>query len=134
MSTRNILKPIVGFLSVLGLDTERVPSVTELRSAYRALLHLHPDKAGKDSTAKFQEITEAAQAVLEFLTLNTNLQPEVVDDDDILGSLVKENNLMFNNGSTSLDLPMDGVVVDAWMHEFGVELGHSIPLPHTSPE
>ena len=131
MSTRNILKPIVGFLSVLGLDTERVPSVTELRSAYRALLHLHPDKAGKDSTAKFQEITEAAQAVLEFLTLNTNLQPEVVDDDDILGSLVKENNLMFNNGSTSLDLPMDGVVVDAWMHEFGVELGHSKPLPNS---
>ena len=129
MSTRTLLKPIVRFITVLGLDSDRVPSVSELKTSYRERLHLHPDKAGVESTSQFQELTQAAHAVLEFLTANSNLQPEVNDDDDILGSLVQNNNLKYNKGSTSFDLPLDSV--QAWLHEFGAELGLSKPLANS---
>ena len=76
MSTRN-LRSLAKFLTTLGMDTDKVPSVSDFRKAYRSHLHLHPDKAGQDSTPKFQEITEAAKEVFEFLTTTGNLCHEV---------------------------------------------------------
>ena len=127
MSTRNLLKHIVGYLSVLGLDTDRVPSVSEFRKAYKDLFYLHPDKAGPESTGKFQEITEAAEIVFEFLTANGNLQPEKLDENDVLGTLVKENNLVYNKQSVCFDLTKE--TVDVWMQGFESILGRSKPLP-----
>ena len=115
MSTRNILKPIVGFLTVLGLDTDRIPSVSEYRSAYRAKLHLHPDKAGVESTSEFQKVTEAAEAVLDFVTANSK-PDDVNNDNDVLIRLVKSNDLAYKQQSISLILANGEVV--AWMHEF----------------
>ena len=134
MSTRHVLKPIVGFLTVLGLETNRVPSVSEFRTAYRAKLYLHPDKAGEGSTAEFQKITEAADAVLKFLTANSNLQPEVEPeiDNDILIGLVKSNDLVYNGQSTTFMLSEDEV--EAWMHKFEVELGRSKPLTNSTTD
>ena len=129
MSARKLLKPIIPFLAVLGLETDRVPSVSEFRNAYKDLFYLHPDKAGEKSTGKFQEITEAADKVFEFLTANGNLQPEKMDDSDILGTLVKDNNLVYNKQSVCFDLTKESV--DVWMEEFKSILGCSKPLPNS---
>ena len=125
MSARN-LRSLGRFLTTLGLDTDKVPSVSDFRKAYRSFFHLHPDKAGEDSTAKFQEITEAAKEVFEFLTTSGNLRQEDISDDDILGNLVKNNNLLFNKKCVTLDLSAD--TADDWLKEFEVILGPSKPL------
>ena len=96
MSARN-LRSLGRFLTTLGLDTDKVPSVSEYRRAYRSLLHLHPDKAGDDTLSRFQEITEAAKEVFEFLTTNGNLKPEDISVDDIFGIFVQNNNLQLQN-------------------------------------
>ena len=72
-------KAVAVFLSVLGLETDRVPSIEEVKAAYKELYHLHPDKAGEESTARFQEITEAAKEVFEFLTTKGNVKHDDVD-------------------------------------------------------
>ena len=109
MSARN-LRSLGRFLTILGLETDKVPSVSNFRKAYKSLFHLHPDKAGPDSTAKFQEITEAAKEVFEFLTTNGNLKEEdISDDNDCLGILVRNNNLQFNKKCVTFDLPADTV-------------------------
>ena len=125
MSTRN-LRSLAKFLTTLGLDTDKVPSVSDFRKAYRSHLHLHPDKAGQDSTAKFQEITEAAKEVFEFLTTTGNLSHKDISDDDILGNLVKNNNLQFNKKCVTFDLSAD--TADDWLKEFEAMLGPSKPL------
>ena len=125
MSARN-LRSLGKFLSTLGLDTDKVPSVSDFRKAYRSHLHLHPDKAGDDTLARFQEITEAAKEVFEFLTTAGNLKHEDISDDDILGNLVRHNNLQFNKKCVTLDLSAD--TADKWMNEFENILGPSKPL------
>ena len=133
MSARKLLKPIIPFLAVLGLETDRVPSVSEFRNAYKDLFYLHPDKAGDKSTGKFQEVTEAADKVFEFLTANGNLhlQPEKLDDSDMLGTLVKDNNLIYNKQSVCFNLTEETVELDVWMKEFESILGCSKPLPNS---
>ena len=89
-------------------------------------MHLHPDKAGEDSNGKFQEITEAAREVFEFLTTTGNLKHEDISDDDILGNLVKENNLVFNKKCVTFDLTAD--TANVWLRELEIILGSSKPL------
>ena len=125
MSSRN-LRSLAKFLATLGLETDKIPSVSDFRKAYRGFMHLHPDKAGDDSLARFQEITEAAKEVFEFLTTTGNLKHDEISDDDILGSLVKDNNLQFNKKCVTLDLSTD--TVDDWLREFKIILGPSKPL------
>ena len=125
MSSRN-LRSLARFLTTLGLDTDKVPSVSDFRKAYKSHLHLHPDKAGDDSLAKFQEITEAAKEVFEFLTSSGNLKHEDIKDGDILGNLVKNNNLQFNKKCVTFDLSVD--TTDDWLKEFEIMLGPSKPL------
>ena len=128
MSTKK-LKAVSGFLKVLGLATDRVPSMDEAKAAYKELFYLHPDKAGEESTARFQEITEAAKEVFEFLTLKGNVKVDDIDVKDVLGILVKNNNLVFNKMSVTFDLTND--TVDAWMSQFESILGKSKPLPNS---
>ena len=125
MSTRN-LRSLAKFLSTLGLDTNRIPSVSEFRTAYKGFFHLHPDKAGPDSNDKFQEITEAAKEVFEFLTTAGNIKLENVSDDDPLACLVKNSNLQFNKKCVTFDISADSK--DEWMEEFERVLGPSKPL------
>ena len=121
MSARN-LRSLGRFLTTLGLDTDKVPSISEYRRAYRSLLHLHPDKAGDDTLSRFQEITEAAKEVFEFLTTNGNLKPEDISVDDIFGTFVQNNNLQFNKKCVTFDLPVD--TTDEWIKMFETILGH----------
>ena len=127
MSARK-LRSIARSLTILGLETDKVPSESEFRKAYKDLFHLHPDKAGADSTAKFQEITEAATDVFEFLTENVNLKSNN-DDGDVLADLVKNNNLVYKKKCVTFEVTPD--TVDAWMSEFDALLGKSKPLPKT---
>ena len=117
----NKLKTIGKFLAVLGLDINSVPTVTEFRKAYKNLFSLHPDKPGVEATEKFQEVTEAANKVFEFLAANRDLQPLAVDKKDVLGRLVKSNNLIYNANCVTFDL-IQGTV-DAWKDEFERMLG-----------
>ena len=128
MSDRK-LETIVKFLSVLGLETDRVPTVSEYRQAYKSLFSNHPDKAGAEATAKFQEITEAASKVLEFLSANRDLQPLIVDVKDTLGRLVKSNNLIYNTDCVTFDLTVD--TAKGWKEQFERLLGSPKPLPKT---
>ena len=127
MSARK-LRSIARSLTILGLETDKVPSESEFRRAYKDLFHLHPDKAGADSTAKFQEITEAATDVFEFLTENGNLKSDNADG-DILADLVKNYNLEYKQKCVTFEVTPD--TVDAWMSEFDALLGKSKPLPKT---
>ena len=125
MSARN-LRSLARFLTTLGLDTNRIPSVSEFRTAYKGFFHLHPDKAGPDSNDRFQEITEAAKEVFEFLTTAGNIKLENVSDDDPLACLVKNNNLQFNKKCVTFDLSADSK--EEWMEELERVLGPSKPL------
>ena len=125
MSARN-LSSLAKFLTTLGLDTDRFPSVSEFRTAYKGFFHLHPDKAGPDSNGKFQEITEAAKEVFEFLTTAGNIKLENVSDGDPLASLVKNNNLQFNKKCVTFDLSADSKA--EWLEEFEILLGPAKPL------
>ena len=124
----NKLKPIVKFLPILGLETDRVPTMAEFRTTYKELFAQHPDKAGEEATAKFQEITEAASKVFEFLTENPALQPKTVDKKDILGDLVKSNNFVYNTSNVCFDLTTE--TAEAWQKEFERMLGDPKPLPN----
>ena len=121
------LQTIVKFLSVLRLETDRVPTLSEYRTAFKNLLTLHPDKAGNDTTGEFQAITEAARHVFEFLTQNTDLQPEEIDEEDILGWFVKTYGVVYNSNCVCFDLTAD--TVDDWKVELEGMLGSSKPLP-----
>ena len=121
---------IIEDLSVLGLNTDRIPTFIEFRNAYKTLYFEHPDKAGAENTGKFQEITQSARKVLKFLTANPKLQEVKNDKKDILDNLVKENNLLFNKGSVTLNLIPD--TVEAWREQFKKALGDPKPLTNDS--
>ena len=59
---------IKDYLRVLNLNTTRVPTFKEYKKAYRELLKLHPDLGG--DTPKFQEITQAAREVFDYMCVN----------------------------------------------------------------
>ena len=67
--------------------------------------------------------------MFEFLTTKGNVKHDDVDAKDVLGNLVKNNNLVFNKMSVTFDLTGD--TVDAWMNQFESVLGKSKPLPNS---
>ena len=91
-------KDIERFLPVLGLDPSQVPTFTEYKIAYWSMKNLHPDKrtGAKNSTAEFQEITEAARHILLFLTNNKVHQKREDTKEDgalMMSSYEESNNL-----------------------------------------
>ena len=54
------------YLIKLDLNPNRMPTLKEYKKAYREKFNLHPDRGG--DTALFQEITEAALAVFQFIS------------------------------------------------------------------
>ena len=54
------LADLVVFLTKLDMEPDKIPTLAEYKKKYRNKLHLHPDKAGKDSEDTFKEITERA--------------------------------------------------------------------------
>ena len=70
------LSEISEFLKTLGLPTTKIPTVSEVRTKYRALLILHPDRAGAASTDDFQKITEAVRNILDFILNHRETESE----------------------------------------------------------
>ena len=121
------LQAIVKYLSILGLKTDSVPSFSEFRNAYKELLlSQHPDKAGVGSTKRFQEITEAARIVLEYLLKNPQQQPTNETNKDILEELVAKNKLVYNLNSVTFYMTTD--TFEAWKEQFEKALGSSKQL------
>ena len=132
------LDEISGFLKVLKLPTTKVPTVQEVRSKYRQLLVLHPDKSGPASTEEFQKITEAVRNIIEFLAQHTE---EVVsdvreeehehmkdkDDMDLLKNLEKGGTLK-QNKDNSVTIIIEDSDCSAWMILLERRLGPRVPL------
>ena len=122
------LKEIEHFLTVLGLPDDRVPTFKEYKTAYRNKKNLHPDKAGDESNAVFQEITEAARHILTFLTNNSELQTRKDTDEGLrmMKCFEKEHNLVYNQGS--MVFHYDDNFHATWMNAFEKKLGAAKPL------
>ena len=78
------LSAIEKYLVILGLPSDKQPTLAEYKQAYREKLKLHPDKQhdSKDKTRdhdKFCEILEAAKEVFKFITENQH--PDEKDQD-----------------------------------------------------
>ena len=114
------LEDIVEYLSVLGLDTTKAPTMSEYREAYKKHFHLHPDKhpgkADAETTEVFQKITEAAHEVLEFLTAKGENQPESIEKTDVLSRFVRTNKVVYNKNCVTFYLTKD--TVEIWKKEF----------------
>ena len=62
------LADLVVFLTKLDMNADKIPTLAEFKKKYREKMHLHPDKAGKESEEVFKEITEAASKVHAWIT------------------------------------------------------------------
>ena len=128
--SRDSLKDIEEYLTVLGLDTTVVPTLAEYREAYKKHFHLHPDKNlenTKETTELFQKITEAAQEVFQFLTANGDNLTESDEKTDILSRFVKTNRVVYNSQCVTFYVTKD--TVEAWKKKFEEMLGCPTTLP-----
>ena len=123
------LKTLKPFLDKLGLSADKIPSFGEYKQAYRDKLHLHPDKAGKENTKAFQEISEAAREVYAFIEENPKLQTR---------KTTKDISLMIKSVDGTIDYNMNNVVftidenlTDAWKEAFERRFGAPNALKDT---
>ena len=61
------LDDLKSHLEALGLPTHKLPTNKDVRKAFKDSLIMHPDRAGAASTSAFQEVTEAARVLLDYL-------------------------------------------------------------------
>ena len=123
------LKTLKPFLDKLGLSADKIPSFGEYKQAYREKLNLHPNKAGKDNTKVFQEISEAAREVYAFIEENPKLQ---------IRKTTKDSSLMIKSVDGNIDYNINNVVftidenlTDAWKEAFERRFGTPSPLKDT---
>ena len=108
------LKEIEQYLIKLELKTDKIPTFADLKKNFRDQLHLHPDRAGKESTKDFQEITEAARKIFFFLVENQDLHKRKSEEcKGILKCFEKESQLTYNEGS--IVFLIENEMFDAWM-------------------
>ena len=117
-------------LKTLNLPVTKIPSVADVRSAYKALLRNHPDKAGSASTTLFQSITEAVRVILEHLTLNPepdeSKKCEKDDDAALLKVLEQSGDLKFNKECVVFKIKSSEG--DSWLHVLSSKLGKQTPM------
>ena len=106
------ISEIENFLILLELNPTRIPTVQEYKKAFREKLKLHPDLGG--DTAEFQEITEAARAVFEYITNHQKEQKraESDGDKDLMRAFEHSNNVTYNKGSIVFDIDIDSSALD----------------------
>ena len=99
------------YLAVLDLTTEKVPTLEGARKAYRAKLHLHPDKQkGDEFEDHFKCITQAFRLISLFLAdygvHNAASEDSTNKEEDkiLLSMLQKENRLSLNKLSVTLSI------------------------------
>ena len=105
------LKDLEPFLKVLDFKNfDKVPSFSDLKKAYRAKLHLHPDKASKGSseeekkkmTEAFQEVSEAVHEIFFHLVENVEIQKKGKPADEgtrLLKYFETACEMVYNKGS-----------------------------------
>ena len=91
-------------------------------------MYLHPDKAGKESTENFQEISEAARIVFIFLVDNIKLQtrPDTNEGLKVLKCFENDSEVKYNKGNVVF-YPDDNIF-DAWMTAFEKKFGSPTPM------
>ena len=121
MTIMESLKELEKFLLVLELPINKVPNLTDFKKAYRSKLHLHLDKGGE--TEKFQEVSEAAIKVMEFITNNPEMQSNVDTEEfkDILRCFEKSNDVSYNKGG--LVFHIDEKKRNVWIKALDKKLG-----------
>ena len=123
-------------LATLKLKLDRVPTLAEHKKHFKDLLSLHPDISGTDTTKEFQEITEAARKVLEFILNNPKLQTqartesESQEHKETLRFFEKSNKVIYNQKSVSFYIEPN--TVDAWQKAFEKKLGAGHPMTDKS--
>ena len=130
------MAPIPGdikkYLKVLGIKrsfsfgSSKVPSHAAVRKAFRShLMKEHPDKGGDNNT--FQELSEAAREVFDYIEKNPEMVEEQVEADtdtteeqDNLKELLRifstSSDLKYNDGSVVFNVEKEHV--SKWMSEF----------------
>ena len=128
MSEEVKVKDIEPYLKTLQIRTDRLPTFAELKKHYRDLMYLHPDKAGKESTENFQEISEAARIVFIFLVDNIKLQtrPDTNEGLKVLKCFENDSEVKYNKGNVVF-YPDDNIF-DAWMSAFEKKFGSPTPM------
>ena len=122
------------FLNVLGIKMSfisggaKVPGHAAVRKAFRNnLKKVHPDKGGVHMTATFQELSEAAREVADYIDKNPEMVEEEAEADtdnpeeqDNLKELFKifatSSGLKYNKDSVVFNIEKDQV--DEWMSKF----------------
>ena len=107
------LQDLEEYLEVLGLPSNRVPSLLNYKKAYRKLLVNHPDKGGE--TLTFQKQTEAARNVFEYMTEHPEEVPgtEKHEEKEHLKMFEAKNNIKYNKESVVFDIKKDET--QAWI-------------------
>jgi curved DNA-binding protein CbpA len=143
-------------LLILELEEKELDEVTikDVIKAYRKkALRVHPDKAGKESTAAFQELNNSYERVLKYLVENydsseNDVSTENEDEDE---KFTKENFHSFNfpkEKEKSFVVQVQNDLADAWSECFqkkygiptinktnnGVETGRKWKVPYFSKE
>ena len=109
------LANLVVFLTKLDMDADKIPTLAEYRKKYRDKMHLHPDKAGKESEEVFKEITEAANKVHAWITENPELK-----------CFDRKNNVEYN--ANNVVIHVDEELCEGWVEALSKRFGLSIPL------
>ena len=121
------LEDIKKYIRILKLNDTRVPTLGELKKAYKDLYFLHPDKnnkdRGEDTTKEFQEITEAVDKVSEFILQNPQLQSRTdsLENKEAYRFFEKNNGVKYN--ADSVTFYTDPNTIEAWKKAFEKKLG-----------
>ena len=122
------LESIQGYLTVLGLSTNKVPTLAEYKKAYRGKLVHHPDKGGDGEL--FKSITEAAHHVFSFITDNHNQhnKPESESETDkgLIRAFESSNNVKYSTGNVVFNI--DTSKADLWIQCLRKKLGTLVSL------
>ena len=120
------ISEIKEYLETLGLNTTRMPTIKEYKKAYRELMKLHPDLGG--DTNRFQEITQAAREVFEFITKHQGEQTrhDSGSDADLLKAFEASNKVDYNNGNIVFGI--DPKETSLWVKCLTKRLGKPLPL------
>ena len=117
---------IMGYLQVLGLNPSRMPTLKEYKKAFREKLQLHPDLGG--DTSQFQEITEAARNIFDFISSHAHQQhrKETENDKDLLKTFESTNNVTYHPGNIVFNI--DGAKADLWIECLRRRVSDPVPL------
>ena len=129
MENNNLKEDLV----ILGLEERLLEDarIGEVIKAYRRKARIvHPDKAGKESTAAFQKLNNAYERLLAYLVnkcnSNEDESDEEEDEDEIFAKANFHNFNFPNEKEKSFVVQVENDLADAWSECF--ERKYGIPV------